>query len=102
MAPGLGAAKKGMFGQAKRIMWVVCVNDRNFNVSLEHNTISGGKTLKVNDHTVATEGGSVMDFGGQFKFRLSQLEFAVSVEASLAGFKYKLFMSGLKSPILRV
>jgi hypothetical protein len=99
--PTLTEKKKGGFDQTKRLMFVVCINDHNYNVILEHKTVSGGKVLKVNNHEVATKANTMMDFGGKFEFRLANLIFSISIESSFPGYKYKLFLDGLSEPILR-
>ncbi|GMH48836.1 hypothetical protein TL16_g00387 [Triparma laevis f. inornata] len=97
-----GNGNDGWFKDTKkRIMWVLNVNDHNYNIVLFHSTISGKKSISINGTCLAVKSKALVDFGGQFKFKLGWIKIIVSCESRLSGnFKYKLLMEGLKEPIL--
>ncbi|GMH90701.1 hypothetical protein TrVE_jg5981 [Triparma verrucosa] len=85
----------------KRIMWVLNVQDHNYNIVLFHSTISGKKSISINGTCLAVKSKALVDFGGKFKFKLGWIKMLISVESKLSGnFRYKLCMDGLKDPIL--
>lgn len=74
----------------KRIMWVLNVNDHNYNIVLFHSTISGKKSISINGTCLAVKSKALVDFGGQFKFKLGWIKMIISCESRLSGnFKYK-------------
>ena len=91
----------GFYDGKKRIMWVVNIGDSTYNITLEHGVLSGKKTLSINGNLLAVKGKKLFDFGGKFKFRISDVSMVVSVESRMSGvFKYKLMIEGIKDPIL--
>ena len=85
----------------KRMMVVLNVNDSNYNIVLEHGKVSGKKSLTINGKKLAVKGKQILDFGGQFKFRIAHVDMSITVECKLSGtFKYKFFIGGIKDPVL--
>ena len=85
----------------KRMMVLLIVNDSNYNVVLEHGKVSGKKSLTINGKKLGVKGKQILDFGGQFKFRIAHVDMSIAVECKLSGnFKYKFFIDGIKEPIL--
>ena len=77
------------------------VNDSNYNIMLEHGVVSGKKSISINGKKLGVKGKAILDFGGQFKFRIAHINMSASIESKLSGnFKYKLYIEGLDQPVL--